>query len=50
MISENRLFIEVNPLVILVPAGLLAMLTVGVNLMGDALARTIGRSDTAGIR
>jgi peptide/nickel transport system permease protein len=50
MISENRVFISLNPFVILAPAALLAMLTVGVNLVGDAVARTIGHSDVASNR
>jgi peptide/nickel transport system permease protein len=50
MISENRAFISLNPAVILVPGALLATLTVGVNLVGDAFARSVGRSELTAIR
>lgn len=39
MINENRLGIELNPLGVLVPAVLIAVLAVGANTLGDALAR-----------
>jgi ABC-type dipeptide/oligopeptide/nickel transport system permease subunit len=40
VISENRSGLTLNPWVILVPAALIALLTIGVNLVGDAVART----------
>jgi peptide/nickel transport system permease protein len=47
LVSENREIISLNPLVILVPALLVAALTVSVSLLADAVARSIGTS-TAG--
>jgi peptide/nickel transport system permease protein len=44
MISENRVGITLQPWVILVPALLLAALTISVNLVADAIARSMGRS------
>jgi len=44
MISENREFISINSLSVLAPAAMIALLTIGVNLMGDAIARSLGRS------
>lgn len=38
MVSENRGGIAANPSVMLVPAALLGALTLGINLLGDALA------------
>ncbi len=49
MISENRSGLDLNPLVILAPAALIAALTIAVNLVGDAIARTLGRS-SVGVR
>ena len=49
MISENRGGTTLNPYVILVPALLIALLTIALNLMGDAIARTLGRSSVEGI-
>lgn len=48
IISENRSGLELNPYVILVPAILIALLTIGVSMIGDAVARTLGRSSVAG--
>jgi peptide/nickel transport system permease protein len=45
IISENRDGLTLNPWVILVPAGLIAVLTISLNLVGDAIARTLGRSE-----
>jgi ABC-type dipeptide/oligopeptide/nickel transport system permease subunit len=45
IISENRDGFTLNPWVILVPAALIAALTIAVNLVGDAIARTLGRSE-----
>lgn len=39
MINENRLGIEMNPLCVAVPAMLIAILAVGANMLGDAVAR-----------
>jgi len=44
MISENREFISVNVLAVLAPAAMIALLTIGINLTGDAIARSLGRS------
>jgi len=45
MISENRNGFNLNPWVIIAPALMIALLTISVNLVGDALARSLGRSD-----
>ncbi|MDQ4019356.1 MAG: ABC transporter permease [Actinomycetota bacterium] len=44
IISENRNGLTLNPYVILVPAALIAILTIAANLVGDAVARTLGIS------
>ena len=44
MISENRQYISLNPWAVLAPAAMIALLTIGVNLIGDAIARSLGRS------
>jgi ABC-type dipeptide/oligopeptide/nickel transport system permease subunit len=44
IISENRGGLTLNPYVILVPALLIGLLTIAVNLVGDAIVRTLGRS------
>ncbi len=44
MISENREYISLNVWAVLAPAAMIALLTIGVNLMGDAVARSLGRS------
>lgn len=44
IISENRDGLALNPWVILVPAGLIALLTISLNLVGDAVARSLGHS------
>jgi peptide/nickel transport system permease protein len=44
MISDNRQYISLNPWSVLAPALMIGMLTVGVNLTGDAVARSLGRS------
>ena len=44
MVAENRSILKLNPWGVVVPAGLLAVLSVGVNLVGDALAQSHGRS------
>jgi ABC-type dipeptide/oligopeptide/nickel transport system permease subunit len=45
MISENRDGFDLNPWVIVAPAAMIALLTIAVNLIGDALARSLGQSD-----
>jgi peptide/nickel transport system permease protein len=44
MINENRDFVSLNPFVILAPAALIAALTIGVNLIGDAVSRVLARA------
>jgi ABC-type dipeptide/oligopeptide/nickel transport system permease subunit len=48
MISENREIISSNPLALLAPAMVLAVLIIAVNLVGDAQVR--GRSRSGGVR
>lgn len=48
MISENRDGFDLNPWVIVAPATMIALLTIAVNLVGDALARSMGQSDVRG--
>jgi peptide/nickel transport system permease protein len=49
MVSENREGITLNPWVIIAPAILIAALTISISLVGDAIARTLGRSDLEGV-
>jgi peptide/nickel transport system permease protein len=44
MISENRDYVSLNLWSVLAPALLLALLTIGVNLVADAYVRTLGHS------
>lgn len=44
MISENRQVMQTNPMALLAPASMLALLTISVNLVADAYAHTLGRS------
>jgi peptide/nickel transport system permease protein len=44
MVAENREIIATNIWSVLVPAVLLALLTISVNLLGDAYSRSLGRS------
>jgi len=44
MISENRQYIAINSWAVLAPAAMFALLTIGINLTGDAIARSLGRS------
>jgi peptide/nickel transport system permease protein len=44
MISENQQFIAVNVWAVLAPAIMLALLTIGVNLVADSYVRLLGRS------
>jgi len=45
MISENRDGFDLNPWVIVAPATMIALLTIAVNLIGDALARSLGQAN-----
>jgi ABC-type dipeptide/oligopeptide/nickel transport system permease subunit len=47
MISENRSGLTLNPYAVLAPAVMIALLTISVNLVGDAVARTQGISASA---
>jgi peptide/nickel transport system permease protein len=47
MISENRQILATNPWAVLAPAIMLGLLTIGVNLLVDAYARTLGRGSAA---
>jgi peptide/nickel transport system permease protein len=44
IISENRNGLTLNPYVILVPAALIALMTIAVNLVGDSVAASLGIS------
>lgn len=44
MVSENREIVSTNPLALLAPAAMLALLIIAVNLVGDAYVRQRGRS------
>jgi ABC-type dipeptide/oligopeptide/nickel transport system permease subunit len=44
MISENRGGITIQPWAVAAPAALVAVLTIGVNLIGDAIAHSLGTS------
>ena len=50
MISENRTYISLNPLAVVAPAAMIALLTIGINLTGDSIARALGRSYIPAIR
>jgi ABC-type dipeptide/oligopeptide/nickel transport system permease subunit len=45
MISENRDFLSLNVWATVVPAALIALLTIGANMVGDAISHTLGRTD-----
>lgn len=45
MISENRPILQLDVWATVVPATLIGALTVGANLLGDAVAQSLGRSD-----
>lgn len=47
IVSENRDGFSLNPWVIFVPAAMIALLTIGLNMTGDAIARSLGRSSRA---
>jgi peptide/nickel transport system permease protein len=44
MITENRPGLTFQPWAVVVPALLIAVLTIGVNLLADAVARSLGKS------
>lgn len=44
MVSENREVLSVNPWAVFAPALMIALLTIAVNLVGDAVTRSLGRS------
>jgi peptide/nickel transport system permease protein len=46
MVSENRSGLNLNPLAVLAPAAMIALLTIAVNMVGDAVARQQGVSTT----
>ena len=46
MISENRAGLLVQPWLVIVPAATIALLTIGVNLVADGIARASGRHVT----
>jgi ABC-type dipeptide/oligopeptide/nickel transport system permease subunit len=48
MISENQQFIAVNVWAVLAPAIMLALLTIGVNLVADSYVRLLSRSGDVG--
>lgn len=48
MVAENRAIISTNIWSVLVPAALLALLTISVNVLGDAYVRSLGRSSSTG--
>lgn len=45
MVAENREILSINIWSVLVPAALLALLVISVNLLGDAYGRSLGRSE-----
>jgi ABC-type dipeptide/oligopeptide/nickel transport system permease subunit len=45
MVSENRVVLPSNPLALLAPAAVLALLIIAVNLTADAYLRHRGRSE-----
>lgn len=47
MIAENRQLLQINPIAVLAPAALLALLTISVNLVADAYVQTLDRSKDA---
>lgn len=50
MINENRNYISINPWAVAAPAAMIALLTIGINLLGDAVARSLGRSSMSAAR
>ena len=48
MVSENRDILTLNPWAVFAPAALIALLTIAVNLVGDSVSRSMGRSMSVG--
>lgn len=46
MVAENRNIVSINVWATIVPAVMIAALTIGVNLIGDAVSASLGRSET----
>ena len=44
MIAENRIGLYLQPWIVVAPAVLIAALTIGVNLVSDGIARSLGAS------
>lgn len=44
MIAENRVILSLNTWATVIPAALIAALTIGVNLVGDSISHTLGHS------
>lgn len=44
MVSENRPVLSLNAWATIAPAGMIAALTIGVNVIGDAISHVLGRS------
>ena len=47
MISENKTGILIQPWVVIVPAATIALLTIGMSLLADSSARSVGKSITS---
>jgi peptide/nickel transport system permease protein len=47
MISENRDIINLNVWATVAPAAMIALLTIAVNLVGDAISHTLGQTDVS---
>ena len=47
MISENKDGLFINPWAVVAPAAAIAILSIAVNLVSDAIARSLGRSVVA---
>ena len=47
MVAENRSIVSINVWATVVPGVMIAALTIGVNLVGDAVSDSLGRSETA---
>jgi ABC-type dipeptide/oligopeptide/nickel transport system permease subunit len=50
MVSQNQQYIALNPWSVAAPVAMIAMLTIGVNLLGDAIGRSLGRSTSGWAR
>jgi ABC-type dipeptide/oligopeptide/nickel transport system permease subunit len=47
MVSENQSILSLNSFTVLVPALMIALLTISITMVGDAVARSLGRSTAA---